>query len=86
MTSRAAGWLVAAFSLLSRKTVVLPAPVICTPKFVAGLASQFCACAVMSTKMKLLPVFTGLAPNVKPTVGAVPEVTPVSLQGEVMSA
>jgi hypothetical protein len=77
VTSNVAGWLVAVFSLLSRKTVVPPVPAISMPKLAPGLTSQLLTNAVTSTSRKVLAVLTGALAN-DGLVEGPGEVTPVS--------
>ena len=76
----AGGWLVARFSLLSRDTTVVPIPVICTPKLVAGFTIQAWTCVVTSTRRKEFVRLTGLVANAADAEGAVLNVTPVSVR------
>jgi hypothetical protein len=82
VTSTTAGWLVAMFSLVSRKTVVPPVPAMEIPKLMAGLASQPFTNAVTSTNRNELAVVTGMVANDAAVVGP-GEVTVVSPQAAV---
>ena len=84
--SKAAGWLVCALRLLSRKTVVEAVPEIEKPKLVLGDASHACTCEVTFTNTKELAMDTVAVVNAPELVGCVLKVTAFCVQGDVTTA